>query len=180
MSSQPAASAVQLPGSGGHWTPTANGRPARRGYGRLRRRSPCGETADPVYWRERSDVPDHHGNANATWRSSGCRLPRLLAIRGRIDGPGGPRRRRARRRHAVSGSDGRTPGCPSEPASGRGLGRSPPFAAACGVGLWYLDRRSDRPSRRHSRSGNSSTSSRTRFRRPSPTGGPNSASRSDP
>ena len=29
--------------------------------------------------------------------------------------------------------------------SGRGLGGSLPFAAACGVDLWYFDRRSGRP-----------------------------------
>ena len=29
--------------------------------------------------------------------------------------------------------------------SGRDLGGSLPFAAACGVGLWYFDRRSGRP-----------------------------------
>ena len=114
---QPAASAVWLPGSGRHWTrprtvgpraeDTAVSGVAHRAARRPARWPTDGNARVCPATTETRMLPGGHLAVGYLARSPSGIEPMT---------PGGPRRRRARRRHAGSGSDGRTPGRPGEPA----------------------------------------------------------------
>ena len=114
---RPAASAVWLPGSGRHWTrprtvgpraeDTAVSGVAHRAARRPARWPTDGNARVYPATTETRMLPEGHLAVGYLARSPSGVGPMT---------PGGPRRRRARRRHAGSGSDGRTPGRPGEPA----------------------------------------------------------------